>query len=155
MKRLAISIEESFEIEPLVGDVLVVSFEQKDLASLYQTVSNQRDGFHDLGECTDVPPVPLRYRAVVYDFDVEAYIVECSSDFAESTLPNGDTISNCLNNCDCCWLPKELILPYRSEKTGLCVLVEVADDSLRFMFSEKDSGTWKMTKPIRIYESEI
>jgi len=155
MKRLSIRLDTGDQGIYLEDDTLVVALGQSDLESLSLTVSKRRDGLNDLGECSDVPPVPLRPHATVYDIDVEAFVVPYSSEFLESTLPSGDTVGNCLRKDDCCWLPDEIRLPYRSRKTSLNVYVEVVDGSIRFMFCESEHGEWQMTKPIRIYESEI
>jgi hypothetical protein len=154
MKRLVISLDVE-GIAEMLGDLIIVFLDQADLETIANTVRHKSiSGWHN--PITDpLDRKRLREKATVYDTGLECYLTPNSSVFLGITLPDGDTIGNCLEVNGYCWIPEEIRIPPGEEMIDAGLLVECVGQSLRFMFRDKQSGTWTMTKAITIRAEDV
>ena len=144
MKRLAINLDVE-GVPDIFGDLLVVHLDEADLELLARVSAegwvsplSARDGKR------------LQQKAFVYDTGFEFHLVPNSEEFGGATLADGDTIANCLAVNNYCWVPDETYLPLAEEMIEAGLLVESVGKRLRFMFRNKKTGAWYMTKAITI-----
>lgn len=155
MKRLVISLDVEKNPE-ILGDILIVFLDQADLENVFNTANHPSfSGWRDTTTDSLYDAGRLREKATIYDTRLECYIAPSFSAFLEQTLSDGDTIGNCLEVNGYCWIPEEIHIPLLEEKIDAGLLVECVGQIIRFMFRDKQSGMWTMTKAITIKAEEV